>query len=651
MKPERRAIWADRAVSLIALALGVAFLIAFAARPAVVIPGAGLDDALFVRLGRYLAMGDWLGPYDQRTLVKGMGFPAFLALANLLGLAYPLAIALIHLASSGFAAVVSGRLLRSRLAGLSLFALLLLIPPLYYGDQLRASREAFYTALTLALAASAIALGSGRIMPRAWSIPLTGLLGAWWWLTREEGVWLLPSLALLALLPLAEAGPASLRARAARLAPAAGALAIAAALVVGVGLANRDAYGRFTINEIKDSAFQGAISALQKAGEPYHRDRVPVPAAARRAIYAVSPSFAALAPVLDGPQGEGWRAHGCRMDAGLCGDIGGGWFFWAVRDAAAAHGDHQSPQKAAAFYRRITAEVTEACETGRLRCARWGVPLIPPTRPDQAGDVAKSLGRAIGVMSFTQPVVPDAAASDISVEGGADMSVFLGSPRIVSPIQQRAISGWYVAQDDAWFEPVPVQGVAVRRFLRQDSLDLVDHFANPALGRQRFVLEADCPARAPCLITLATPGRAAQQIDLAALARGPYAVGGAQMFVEAAAEPGAEPYLKLRFSDQWSKAAARLNPLYMALTVAGLAAYAALCVIAVRRRILFPTLIICTALIGGVAARAIILALIDALSFPAIDAGYALPAAPLLVVFAIFALSGLLQQFKRQTSS
>src|ERR1700681_4912126 len=44
------------------------------------------DDTLFVKLGRYLAEGKWLGPFDQSTLMKGPGYPLFLALANWLGI-------------------------------------------------------------------------------------------------------------------------------------------------------------------------------------------------------------------------------------------------------------------------------------------------------------------------------------------------------------------------------------------------------------------------------------------------------------------------------------------------------------------------------------------------------------------------------------
>ena len=44
------------------------------------------DDAGYLRLAASLARGDWLGPYDQFTLIKGPGYPAWVALVSWSGL-------------------------------------------------------------------------------------------------------------------------------------------------------------------------------------------------------------------------------------------------------------------------------------------------------------------------------------------------------------------------------------------------------------------------------------------------------------------------------------------------------------------------------------------------------------------------------------
>src|ERR1700722_18056994 len=54
--------------------------------PILFLPQAGHDDGLFMRLGASLASGNWLGDFSQFTLMKGPGYPAFLAMTSFSGL-------------------------------------------------------------------------------------------------------------------------------------------------------------------------------------------------------------------------------------------------------------------------------------------------------------------------------------------------------------------------------------------------------------------------------------------------------------------------------------------------------------------------------------------------------------------------------------
>src|SRR3954470_21324193 len=59
------------------------------------------DDGLFIKIAISLADLRWLGPYDQFTLGKGPGYPAFLALSHLFGIPSSLARALFHCCAIG----------------------------------------------------------------------------------------------------------------------------------------------------------------------------------------------------------------------------------------------------------------------------------------------------------------------------------------------------------------------------------------------------------------------------------------------------------------------------------------------------------------------------------------------------------------------
>jgi hypothetical protein len=650
-EPRRFRTPRERLLLVAAGLLLAGFVIAFGARPAIVISPADLDDGLFIQLGQSLASGRWLGHYNERILVKGIGFPVFLALANVSGLPLPLALGAFYAGCAGFAATVFGRLARSLPAGVAILAALLFTPALYHTQMLTAERDLFYAALTLALVASATALATGGFgRPRAMAL-LTGCLGGWFWLTREEGVWLLPGLALLLAVPLL--GPRRLEpapgagpdAPAARLRAAGGALGLAVVLVVGVGLVNWAVYGRFVVNEIKDQPFQSAMRALEDAAAPFHHRGVPVPAAARARIYAASPAFASLKePVMDGR----WQANalraGCQENPDFCRDYGGGWFMWVLRGSAAAHGQHESARKAAAFYVRLAREVRQACADGRLACGRWVIPLVPPMKAEELGDVAHSVGRVLHILPFGEPDYMGPIPSDLSAPTARSMVVFLNAPVVQGETMPVHVNGWFVADGARWFALRAPEAVKLQAFSRGDSPDLVDHFKDPRLTRQRFAIAAECPTEGACPVRLTPEGGAPVHLDLNALGVGEHRIAGGTFYVDSVDSPAGAArggLLKVRLSRAWLALVARLNPIYRALAVSGAAAYGVLVAAALVRRRLSTGLVVCTALLAAVATRVLILSLIDALSFVAASFAYGVPGIVLLVLFSVLSLQEL----------
>jgi hypothetical protein len=533
---------------------------------------------------------------------------------------------------------VVARLTGSRIAGLALLALLLFCPSLYFGDELRVFRDVFYTSLTLALVAAVLAL-SGRVIAGPLAIGLAGGLGAWWWLTREEGVWLLPTLLLLALIPLTggfsdEQRPRGLREMLTRLLPAGAAFGMAMLLVGGVAATNAAVYGRFVVNEIKDASFEGALQALQAAAAPYADERVPVPAHARVRIAAVSPAFASIRGLgLDGPLAQSYRDVGCQVDRRICGDLGGGWFFWALRDAAAAAGHHKSPGQAAAFYGRIEREVEQACDSGRLTCVAWHVPLVPPMKASQLDDVERSAIATADVLTFGVAVWSDALPSDLAAPDGEALYAFLNRPNYRAARVQRTVTGWYAGAGDRWFEVLSEAG-KLSGFQRSASPDIAVAFNDPAMSRQRFTFSMDCPS-GHCPAVLRFGNGESLRVDLNAMATGGRPAGGGTFYVDAVGPGAPKPLLKARFSDAWVGLAVRLNPLFRLVALLGVAgAVGAIVHAAIARRVT-PLAVISVALAGAIAARILILALIDALSFPAANPVYAQPAIPLLLLLTV----------------
>jgi len=363
--------------------------------PAMALSGATHDDFLFVRQAYYLGAGVWLGPFDNLTLAKGMGYPAFILAAFLSGLPLKLAEHVVYLAAAGITTWMVARIAGSRLLGLILFAALAFNPLLWHDQLARVIREGLYGSLSLAL----VALMAGATLGHHWGWRLlpyrlalfvaAGLVGGLYWLTREEGVWLAPALAiLLAAVGLDAFGRwrsgerrAALRLTAISAAGVAAAGLVAAGIVGLVAAANRATYGTFATNEFHGSAFPAAYGALSRIRHDTWRRHVVFPKDAREKAYAVSSAARELRSSLDGEHGKLWREIGCaQTQTSPCPEILSGWFMWALRDAAAGAGHYASGRDADTFYRRLADEINAACDNGSLSCLPFRATMAPPFR-------------------------------------------------------------------------------------------------------------------------------------------------------------------------------------------------------------------------------------------------------------------------------
>ena len=111
-----------------AAALCLAYIVVIVLTPLAIASIQRLDDALFMQLGQALAEGHWLGPYNELTLLKGPGYPLFLALGNWAGLSASMARALFHCAAVVCFVSVAHRAHRSFLVSGVLLTLLLWHP-------------------------------------------------------------------------------------------------------------------------------------------------------------------------------------------------------------------------------------------------------------------------------------------------------------------------------------------------------------------------------------------------------------------------------------------------------------------------------------------------------------------------------------------
>ncbi|MCK9516175.1 MAG: hypothetical protein WCZ18_07340 [Ottowia sp.] len=397
------------------------------------------DDGLFMQLAVDLSNGNWLGAYDNRTLAKGPGYALFLALGFVLGLPVSLSHALLHVAACLAFSVAMLRLSHSRWLMWVIYLILLWHPALLYG---RVVRDTIYPSQLLLVCAGFIclltAIRQGHLRP--WVAVGTGIVLGWFWLTREEGIWLLPALAMLAILAVGW----QIRDRrdwAGWLKGLALVVLAFAAVNLGNRALNRATYGVFVNTEFTGGEFKHALAVLQSVQVGPPQPYVPVPERTRAAIYEQSPAFSELRWYLESKDSPGyfWRGFGCPLYPSSCGDMAGGWFMWALRDAVAYSGHYDSAVDANTYYRRLANEVQAACQSGALKCRRSWLQFMPRITTEQWLHAPRAALRGLELLTFLREK-PEAALTLPTGPPGsrpAEVKRVLGRP-LTTPINKVA---------------------------------------------------------------------------------------------------------------------------------------------------------------------------------------------------------------------
>lgn len=627
-----------------ALAVGLSLFISVAFQPRA-LGNALADDALFIRLATQIAEGNWLGTYDEMTLVKGAFYPAFIA--SVYHLAVPLLVGqqVLVIIVSGVAAFVLHRMGLPRLWALALFVVLSLNPLPWHPDLLRVTREPLYASLgVMVIALAALVLFDRGMGPRArvFLSVVLGLCFGGFWLTREESLWLYPSLLLLggvAVFSGMRTG-SGFKPTLVSLALVLAGFAVSAGTVAALNVTH---YGSFLTNEVREGEMARAYGALMRVNQDAPVPRVFFSADAARRAYDASPSARELEPSLSGERGAFWRRIGCEaLNLDPCpSGFGGGWFMWAFRDAVKAAGHMDDAASAQAFFHRLADEINAACAAGKIACAEERASMAPSMT---WGDVLEVPARAWRAASLLLRFGEGKVGPPDSEGGQEQIAAF---EKMVGPVSRPnrgtgdwVIEGW-VAAPTCVPQPFVVDGSGVRSARSHkisDAPDVVSFLE--ARGQTakalRFKITTACQDTA-CRLVLEGCDAQANEIPLAVLKTGLHPnADAAVVFLdrverapEAGAGNGAGGFAVF--------ASGILAAFYSSLVMPAFIAAFGLFVFSMYRfRDINPMLAaIAAAALVAVVVRAVLIAVIDVTSWDAINLQYMMPAAPFVLVFTV----------------
>ncbi len=359
---------------LIVILLKLAFV---SAQQMTALTAAGHDDALFIKLAYSISYGNWLGPYDSLTLVKGFGYPLFIAITNIFGIPLFFAQHLFYALAVYIMVRAFGPLLKSKNWEFALFVILLFNPVISSSIFTRLLRDGIYFSLTIFVLAGFIGLFLRRKSKHqhltGWAI-LSGIMLFFHANTREEGVILMPFLLILSIITLIpvfgkSANNLGLPIPASILKDKTYHVSVIMLpyiiLIAGNGIlasANYIAYGGFIRNEIKSEAFSKAYAALTKIETDYWSINVPVPKEARMKAYEISPTFLELKEFIESENNKWINPRTGDPD-----EIKGGGFIWAFRSAAQNAAWHNSLHHSQKLYMNVAEEINAAFDKGLLK--------------------------------------------------------------------------------------------------------------------------------------------------------------------------------------------------------------------------------------------------------------------------------------------
>lgn len=603
-------------------------------QPLVAFADGGHDDLLFIRLANYLAQFDWLGPYDNLTLIKGPFYPLWIAVAFLAGVPLLLSQHLLYIAACLVTERALQPLIPSRPWRMAIFVLLLFNPVTFTWQLTRVLRDGLYPGLVLLVVGSAIGLFARRHEPArclaGWAVTC-GSATAAFWLTREEGVWILPVLAPLLIWTLAVvvfSNWLDWRKIVVVVLP----LALPILAIQAVSLVNWTHYGVYAAVELKTPEFKAAYGALTRVRPAEYKLQVPVTKETLLRIYQESAAFAELRPSFER---EGWtfRMIGLKNHPSGSDEIGGGWFIWALRVAVTEAGHFGSGAQAAGFFQRLADEVNTACQEKRLDCLAERASLTPPWRSEYLAPVIEKSISGFSMLATFSQVSPDPVPSTGTL---AHLLLFQDMTReqLSGRGTMARAQGWVVHASGkkltaALVEPDFNRVVSPAWF--DSSPDVYQHFlrANQDIAsanNARFEVGGRCVRT--CVLRVSDESGTLADIPLK---KGPWFAGPLSAFIDEVSSDVIPPWARLEELklSLLKKIAVAYQSTIPYLVIATLGAISLWLFQSIRRR-RFTTLgLIATSIAAAICMRLLMLAIIDITSFDAVKIAYMSPLYPL----------------------
>jgi len=330
------------------------------------------DNMLFINYAKSILESNWLGEYNEYTLIKGPVYSLFLALCNLLNLPYLTGLGVLYSLATVYFVLVLKKIFHNKVLLLIIYAFILFSPSMFSVEYTtNVYRNAIIPPFVIFVFASFFSFYLNRFSNNSSylkSAIASGVALLLFWYVREDSIWILPyviGVIVVTVISIALNRKKIISFKKKFL------ISIVPVLVLIIGtnllcFTNYIYYGLYDTSDYKSSNYAKVVKEIRAIEQDESFPYVWVNHSTIEKLYEVSPTFATIKPQMEAQYTSTWQLWGTGKDDG---EIEKDYIFWALRDAVAAAGYYRDAKVTNRFYGEILNEINLAYEQGRLQKA------------------------------------------------------------------------------------------------------------------------------------------------------------------------------------------------------------------------------------------------------------------------------------------
>lgn len=361
----------------------------------------GADEYLMMEQAEQLVAGNYLGPYNYLTLVKGIGFPLFLAFSYKIGCSLLLLYSIFYAGACLIALIPIRRMIKKKTLQLIVFLLLLFCPATMDGGVQLIYRNMLILPQSMLLVSALMMMyfhiNDEKKKKLIWWSLLASFTWVFMWHTREDSIWSVPLLVGAWIVM----GVAVIKEKKTKILskPVLNKIGVIALpflmLFISthiISFINYQHYGVYMTNQLNESNYTKAVMLMMKIKPTEEIERVEITRETLQRLYEVSPTFAELEDEIE-------KDYEDKIALVMAGDDNGeideDLITWELMGAANAKGYYKDAQTAERFWGDVYSEIKQAVDEGKLE-TRATLPsrsLIPfPTKEGSFARLIESIG-------------------------------------------------------------------------------------------------------------------------------------------------------------------------------------------------------------------------------------------------------------------